>query len=130
MRIQCRFFRHTVLDLSPMKGEKILINGDIWSIVDVAPAAELADMVAVILEEEGFPVLVRGVDNLTDIFTHMGTTSLGTTYVLVPEADEAKALDLIAETVTDYEGDDLDHLLEQLALETEPEFEEEEVENG
>lgn len=113
-----------------MKGEKILINGDIWSIVDVAPAAELADMVAVILEEEGFPVLVRGVDNLTDIFTHMGTTSLGTTYVLVPEADEAKALDLITETVTDYEGDDLDHLLEQLALETEPEFEEEEVENG
>ncbi|MCA9838179.1 MAG: hypothetical protein KC422_14775 [Trueperaceae bacterium] len=106
-----------------MKGEKILLNGDLWVIVDVAPAPELADMVAVILEEEGFPVMVRGVDGLNDIFTHMGTTSLGTTYVLVPEADEQKALELIAETVTDYEGEDLDELLEQLALESQTEDE-------
>lgn len=110
-----------------MKGEKILLNGDLWAIVDVAPAHELADMVAVILEEEGFPVMVRGVDNLTDIFSHMGTPSLGTTYVLVPEEDEEKALSLIAETVTDYEGDELDDLLEQLALESDPEFEENET---
>jgi len=99
-----------------MKGDKVRLNGDIWVIVDVAPAHELADMVAVILEEEGFAVQVRG-EGMSDVFTVMGTTSLGTTYVLVPEQDEQKALDIIAETVTDYEGDDLDKLLEQLALE-------------
>ncbi len=99
-----------------MKGDKVLLNGDIWVIVDDAPAHELAEMVAVILEEEGFLVQVRG-EGMSDIFTVMGTSGLGTTYVLVPEKDEQKALDLIAETVTDYEGDDLDNLLEQLALE-------------
>lgn len=102
-----------------MKGDKILINGDQWVVVDVAPAPELAEMVAVILEEEGFPVMVRGVDGLSDIFTHMGTSSLGTTYVLVPEKEEDAAVKLIAETVTDYEGEDLDALLEQLATEGE-----------
>ena len=87
-----------------MKGETILVNGDNWMVVDVAPAAELAEMVAVILEEEGFVVMTKGPDMISDIFTHMGTHSLGTTYVIVPEKDGERALALIAETVTDYEG--------------------------
>ena len=99
-----------------MKGETLLLNGDNWTIVDVAPAAELAEMVAVILEEEGFPVVVRGLDG--DVFTHMGASSLGTTYVLVPEKDAERALALIAETVTDYEGEDMDKVLEQMSLES------------
>lgn len=100
-----------------MKGETILLNGDHWTIVDVAPAPELAEMVAVILEEEGFPVYTRGPDNLSDVYTHLGVSSLGTTFVLVPEADAERAMALIAETVTDYEGDDLSEVIEQLALE-------------
>ncbi len=99
-----------------MKGETLLLNGDNWTIVDVAPAAELAEMVAVILEEEGFPVIVRGLDG--DVFTHMGASGLGTTYVLVPEKDAERALALIAETVTDYEGEDMDKILEQMSLES------------
>ena len=40
---------------------------------------------------------------------------------LVPEAQAQAALDLIAETVTDYEGEELDALLEEMAsLEGEP----------
>jgi hypothetical protein len=104
-----------------MKGETLLLNGDNWTIVDVAPAAELAEMVAVILEEEGFPVVVRGLDG--DVFSHMGAASLGTTYVLVPERDAERALSLIAETVTDYEGEDMDKILEQMSLESSKEQE-------
>ena len=100
-----------------MKGETILVNGDNWVIVDVAPAAELAEMVAVILEEEGFVVMTKGPDLVSDIFTHMGTTSLGTTYVIVPEKDGERALELIAETVTDYEGEELEMLLQEMAFE-------------
>jgi hypothetical protein len=99
-----------------MKGETILLNGDNWTIVDVAPALELAEMVAVLLEEEGFPVVVRGLDG--DVFSHMGASGIGTTYVLVPENDAERALTLIAATVTDYEGEDMDKVLEQMALET------------
>jgi hypothetical protein len=99
-----------------MKGETILLNGDNWTIVDVAPALELAEMVAVLLEEEGFPVIVRGLDG--DVFSHMGASGIGTTYVLVPEHDAERALRLIADTVTDYEGEDMDKVLEQMALET------------
>jgi hypothetical protein len=114
-----------------MKGETMLINGDNWTVVDVAPAPELAEMVAVILEEEGFPVMTKGPDGMTDIFTHMGVSSLGTTYVLVPESDAERALQLIADTVTDYEGEELEAYLEQLALEGhaegEPEDESEET---
>ena len=95
----------------------MLINGDRWTVVDVAPAAELAEMVAVILEEEGFAVITRGADGMSDIFSHMGTATIGTTFTLVPEGDAERAEKLIAETVTDYEGEDLDQLLEQLALE-------------
>lgn len=100
-----------------MKGETLLVNGDRWTIVDVAPAAPLAEMVAVILEEEGFLVMTKGPDMVSDLFTHMGTHSLGTTYVLVPEKDGARALDIIAETVTDYEGEALDEMLTVQALE-------------
>ena len=105
-----------------MKGETILVNGDSWMIVDVAPAAELAEMVAVILEEEGFVVMTKGPDMISDIFTHMGTNSLGTTYVIVPEKDGERALELIAKTVTDYEGEELEVLLQEMALEDDSEF--------
>lgn len=100
-----------------MKGEVLLINGNNWMVVDVAPAPELAEMVAVILDEEGFPVMVKGHDALTDALTSLGVSSLGTTLVLVPESRGEAALKLIAETVSDYEGEDIDAVLEQLALE-------------
>ena len=104
-----------------MKGESALINGDTWTVVDVAPAAPLAEMVAAILEEEGFVTIVRGAGGMADVLTHLGAHSSETTLVLVPEAQAQAALDLIAETVTDYEGEELDALLEEMAsLEGEP----------
>lgn len=98
-----------------MKGETLVLNGDNWTIVDVAPAMPLAEMVAAILEEEGFVVVVRGAEMLSDVFSHLGSTSAATSYVLVPEHDAERALKLIDETVTDYEGDELDELLERMA---------------
>lgn len=98
-----------------MKGENLVINGDNWTIVDVAPAAPLAEMVAAILEDEGLIVMVRGADMLSDAFSHLGTTSALTSFVLVPEADGERALKIIAETVTDFEGDELDELLDRMA---------------
>ena len=100
-----------------MKGQTLLVNGDNWMIVDVAPAAALAEMVAVILEEEGFITMTKGPDNITDLFSHMGTNSIGTTYVLVPEKDGPQALELIAETVTDYEGEELEELMNTMQVE-------------
>lgn len=100
-----------------MKGQTLLVNGDNWMIVDVAPAAALAEMVAVILEEEGFVTITKGPDSVTDLFSPMGTTSIGTTYVLVPEKDGQRALELIAETVTDYEGEDLEQLMASMQAE-------------
>lgn len=97
-----------------MKGEKVLINGDLWMIVDVAPAMPLAEMVATILEDEGMITIVRGAENMADALSHLGLTSAQATYVLVPEADGARALAVIAETVTDFEGDELDELLERM----------------
>lgn len=97
-----------------MKGETRVVNGDRWTVVDLAPAAPLAEMVAAILEEEGFVVMTRGVDRVDDAFSHLGAVSAGATAVLVPEADAERALALIAETVTDYQGDDLDAVLEEL----------------
>ena len=98
-----------------MKGTTITLNGDAWTVVDVAPAAPLAEMVAALLEDEGFVAMVRGFDLLGDVLTHLGVGSAGTTVVLVPEADAEAALALIAETVTDFEGDDLDAALAALA---------------
>lgn len=98
-----------------MKGTTVTLNGDPWTIVDVAPAAPLAEMVAALLEDEGFVAVVRGFDLLGDALTHLGVGSAGATVVLVPEADGEAALALIAETVTDYEGDDLDVALAALA---------------
>ena len=98
-----------------MKGTTITLNGDPWTVVDVAPAAPLAEMVAALLEDEGFVAMVRGFDLLGDVLTHLGVGSAGTTVVLVPEADAEAALALIAETVTDFEGDDLDAALAALS---------------
>jgi hypothetical protein len=98
-----------------MKGTTVTLNGDPWTIVDVAPAAPLAEMVAALLEDEGFVAVVRGFDLLGDALTHLGVGAAGATVVLVPEADGEAALALIAETVTDYEGDDLDVALAALA---------------
>jgi hypothetical protein len=83
-----------------LKDKMMTINGDKWKIVDVAPAEPLAEMVAVMLEQEGFPVLVRG----TDVFSHLGASEMAATYVLVPEKDAERALELIASIVGKGEG--------------------------
>lgn len=98
-----------------MKGETLVVNGDRWTVVDVAPAAPLAEMVAALLEDEGYIVMVRGLDLHSDAISHLGTTSVMTTYVLVPEGQAEAATALIAETVTDYEGPELEVLMEQMA---------------
>lgn len=94
-----------------LRGAVITLNGDRWTVVDVAPAEPLAEMVAAILEEEGIITVVRGADPVDDVFSHLGAGRVGTTVVLVPEADTDRALRLIADTVTDYQGEELDRLL-------------------
>ncbi len=101
-----------------MKGETLLLNGDRWTVVDIAPAEPLAEMVATILEEEAFTVVVRLAAGFGDVLTHLGGVSSETTLVLVPEAEADAALALIAETVTDYEGDELEALLAEMGAET------------
>ena len=98
-----------------MKGTTILLNGDPWTVVDVAPAEALAEMVAALLEDEGYVAIIRGVASLADALAHLGVGPAGEAAVLVPAADAEAALALIAETVTDYEGDDLDAALAALA---------------
>ena len=98
-----------------MKGETILLNGDPWVIVDVAPAEPLAEMVAALLEDEGYVAVVRGIALLGDTLAHLGVGAAGASVVLVPEADAEAALALIAETVTDYQGDDLEAAMAALA---------------
>ncbi len=94
-----------------MKGETVRLNGDLWTVVDVAPAEPLAEMVATILEEEDFTVVVRVAAGMGDVLTHLGVVSSETTLVLVPEPQAEAALALIKETVTDYEGDELEAFL-------------------
>ena len=96
-----------------LKGAVITLNGDPWTVVDVAPAEPLAEMVAGILEEEGIVAVVRGTDPLDDVYSHLGGSRVGTTVVLVPEADAPRAFEIIAETVTDYQGDELEQLLRE-----------------
>jgi hypothetical protein len=98
-----------------VKGETILLNGDPWVVVDVAPAEPLAEMVAALLEDEGYVAVVRGIALLGDTLAHLGVGSAGVSVVLVPEADAEAALALIAETVTDYHGDDLEAAMAMLA---------------
>ncbi len=98
-----------------MKGTTITLNGDPWTVVDVAPAEPLAEMVAALLEDEGFVVMVRGIDLLGDALAHLGIGTAGTTVVLVPQDSAARALELIEATVTDYEGEDLEAALAALA---------------
>ncbi len=98
-----------------MKGTTVTLNGDPWTVVDVAPAAPLAEMVAALLEDEGFVAVTRGIRALGDALSHLGIGSAGMTVVLVPADDAERALALIAETVTDFEGDDLDAALAALA---------------
>jgi hypothetical protein len=100
-----------------LKGTVVTLNGDPWTIVDVAPAEPLAEMVAAILEEEGMVAVVRGADPLDDVYSHLGGSRVGTTVVLVPQADAERALELIDETVTDYQGDELAELLASGELE-------------
>lgn len=102
-----------------MIGERQLINGDPWVVVDVSPAAALAEMVAALLEDEGFVSIVRGVEDSLGVLTHLGTHSVGTTLVLVPEADAERARALIEDTVTDYEGDELENVLATMGFEDE-----------
>lgn len=94
-----------------LKGSTVILNGDRWTIVDVAPAEQLAEMVAAILEDEGIVSIVRGADPMDDVMSHLGAPRIGTTVTLVPEADADRALSIIAETVTDYEGEELEAAL-------------------
>ena len=94
-----------------LKGAVVVLNGDRWTVVDVAPAEPLAEMVAAILEDEGILSVVRGAEPLDDVYSHLGGSRVGTTVVLVPEADAERAFELIAATVTDYQGDELEALL-------------------
>ena len=98
-----------------MKGTTVTLNGDPWTVVDVAPAEPLAEMVAALLEEEGYVAVVRGIALLGDTLAHLGVGAAGVSVVLVPEADAEAALALIDATVTDYEGDDLEDAMARLA---------------
>jgi len=98
-----------------VKGTTVTLNGDRWTVVDVAPAEPLAEMVAALLEEEGYVAVVRGIALLGDTLAHLGVGAAGVSVVLVPELDAEAALALIEETVTDYQGDDLEAALAQLA---------------
>lgn len=91
-----------------MKHETMLINGSKWTVVDIAPAEPLAEMVAVMLEQEGFPVIVRG----TDVYSHLGASEMAVTYVLVPEKEAARALELIADARKDAK-EQLDEMTQQ-----------------
>jgi hypothetical protein len=104
-----------------IKGRTVVINGDPWTVVDVAPAQALAEMVAALLEEEGMVAMVRGGDLLSDFFSNLGASGTGTAVVLVPEADAERALALIAETVTDFEGEELDAIMRAIAAGADPE---------
>ena len=97
-----------------MKGNVVILNGDEWTVVDVAPAMPLAEMVAALLEDEGFVAVVRPAAGIPDALTHLGVTDAGVSVVLVPSVDAERALALIEETVTDYTGDDLEAVLAEL----------------
>src|SRR5690606_10760799 len=98
-----------------MKGETVVVNGDEWTVVDEAPAAALAEMVAALLEDEGFVVMVRGLDLQSDAVSHLGAVNITAAQVLVPKHQAEEAMQLIAETVTDYQGPELEELMERLA---------------
>ena len=104
-----------------MKGETVVINGDRWTVVDAAPAQALAEMVAALLEEDGMVAMVRGSDLLSDVFSNLGAGSVGSAVVLVPEADAERALKLIEETVTDFEGEELEAVMGAIAAGADPE---------
>lgn len=106
------------MNVDARKGASVRMNGDAWVVVDVAPAEPLADMVAALLEDEGIVAVVRGAGPLGDVASHLGSTMAGTTVVLVPERDASRALTIIADTVTDYEGEELEALLASGELET------------
>lgn len=103
------------------KGDIVQLHGDEWMIVDIAPAPELADMVAVILEEEGFTVERMGDTMGDEVLRALGAQYMGSSYLLVPSAQGEDALKLIEEVVMDYEGEDAQAMLEELALAAEGE---------
>lgn len=104
-----------------MKGETVVINGDEWTVVDEAPAQPLAEMVAALLEDEGILAMVRGDDLLSDAFSNLGAAGTGGAVVLVPAAEAERALALIQETVTDYEGEELEAIMRAIAAGEDPE---------
>ena len=98
-----------------MKGSVVTLSGDPWTVVDVAPAMPLAEMVAALLEDEGFVTQVRPAAGVPDALAHLGVGESSAAVVLVPSQDAERALALIAETVTDYVGEDLEAALAALA---------------
>ena len=108
-----------------MKGDKVTLHGDTWVVVDVAPLPELADMVAVILKEEGYVVEVKGPDFIADVFHALGAQTPGLTMVLVPETQAEAALALIAESIRDYDDEELARIRTLSPEEQQAYFEEE-----
>ena len=103
------------------KGESIRLNGDMWMIVDVAPATELAEMVAVMLEDEGYTCVIKGADMFSSPLSALGVSNLGLSYVLVPEGQGPEALAFVEENVEDFEGEEAQAMLEQMAVEAQEE---------
>ena len=83
-----------------LKGKTLTINGDKWTVVHVAPAPELAEMVAVFLEDQGFVVMTKGPDTVSDALTHLGVYHVGIAHVLVPEESADAADQLISEMLS------------------------------
>ena len=97
-----------------MKGETLEFDGKLWTIVDVAPAVSLAEMAAVILEEEGVSAIICMLDE-HELSESNNENQFGTAYVLVPECESARALELIKDSVTDYREEQIEGLLEGLS---------------
>ncbi len=89
-----------------MKGKTLTINGDKWTVVNVAPTPELAEMVAVFLEDQGFVVMTKGPDTVSDALTHLGVYHVGIAYVLVPEGSADEADKLISEMLASQDEEE------------------------
>ena len=97
-----------------MKGETLEFEGNPWTIVDVSPAVSLAEMAAVILEEEGISVIICTLEE-NELSESNNEDQFGTAYVLVPECESPRALELIKDSVTDYRGEQIEGFLEGLS---------------
>ncbi len=97
-----------------MKGETLEFEGKLWTVVDIVPSVSLAEMAAVILEEEGISAIICTLEE-NEFSESNNENQFGTAYVLVPESESSRALELIQDSVTDYKGAQIEELLEGLS---------------